>query len=156
VEPRPRRPGIPQDAETAQGLGVHVHSLELRRADELDAAFAEAAAEGAEAIIVVSSRLMSQNRKRIVELAAGRRVILVSGWGPWARDGALFSYGPDISAVFARAAYHVDKVLKGAKPADLPVEQPTRFDLVVNATTARSLGLTLSEAFLARADEVIE
>src|SRR5262249_56836536 len=82
------------------------------------------------------SRLMTLNRQRIIESSAQRRLLLASGWGPWAKEGALFSYGPDLDVIVRRAATYVDKILKGAKPGDLPIEQPTKFDLVLNLTTA--------------------
>jgi putative ABC transport system substrate-binding protein len=104
---------------------------------------------------VVSSRLMTLNRVRILELAAQNRLLLVSGWGPWAAEGGLLSYGPDLDFVIGSSAIYVDKILKGAKPADLPVEQPTKFQLVINLKTAKAQGLTIPSEILARADEVI-
>jgi putative ABC transport system substrate-binding protein len=82
--------------------------------------------------------------------------LLASGWGPWAREGALLSYGPDLDFITRRAAAYVDKILRGAKPAELPVEQPTRFQLVINAKTAKTLSLSIPDKLLATADEVIE
>lgn len=137
-------------------LGIHVQSLEVRGPADFDAAFAAAAAGRAEAIVVVSSRLMSFNRQRITEFAAQRRVPLVCGWGPWVEGGALLSYGPDIDASVRRAAWYVDRILKGADPAKLPVEQPTRFELVVNLRAAKALGLAIPQSVLQRADRVIE
>jgi ABC-type uncharacterized transport system substrate-binding protein len=80
----------------------------------------------------------------------------VTGWGPWVRAGGFLSYGPDLDVLVKRAAHHVDKILKGARPADIPIEQPTKFELVVNLKTARALGLTIPPSVLGRADQVIE
>ncbi|MEO7150906.1 MAG: ABC transporter substrate-binding protein [Burkholderiaceae bacterium] len=149
----------PEYAETqAAGvtLGMQVQSLEVRGPADFDAAFAAATAGGAEAIVVVSSRLMSFNRQRITEFAAQRRLPLVCGWGPWVEGGALLSYGPDIDASVRRAAWYVDRILKGAEPAKLPVEQPTRFELVVNLRAAKAFGLAIPQSVLQRADRVIE
>jgi len=109
-----------------------------------------------EAVIAVSSRLMILNRQRIIESSQERRLPLASGWGPWAKEGALFSYGPDLNTVTRRAAIYVDKILKGAKPADLPIEQPTKFELVINAKIAKTLGLTIPQTLLLQADQIIE
>ena len=137
-------------------LGVRVQSLEVRGAGDFDPAFRAAAAEGAEAIIVVSSRLMSFNRQRILELAARQRLPVVAGWGPWVEGGGLLSYGPDLNATARRAAAYVDRVLKGANPANLPVEQPTKFDLIINLRTAKALGLTIPASLRLQAAHVVE
>lgn len=140
----------------ARALGIQVHSLEVRRPADLEGAFQAAVRGRAQAIIVASSRQMTINRVRILELAERNTLPLVGGWGPWAQGGALISFGPDLDPLFRRAAIHVDKILRGAKPADLPVEQPTRFELVINLRTARALGLTIPPPLLQRADRVIE
>jgi putative tryptophan/tyrosine transport system substrate-binding protein len=142
--------------EAGRSLGVQIVSLEVRRPDDLDGAFALAIRERTEALIVVSSRLLTLNRARILDLAGQNRLLLASGWGPWAAEGGLLSYGPDLPAVISRSATYVDRILKGAKPADIPVEQPTKFSLVINRKTARTFGLTLPSALVQRADEVIE
>ena len=139
-----------------RSLGVHVQSLEVRGRDDFAAAFAAANRERMEALVVVSSRLMTLNRPRILDLAAQNRLLLVSGWGPWAAEGGLLSYGPDLEAVIRSSATYVDRILKGARPADIPVEQPTKFQLVINLKTAKTVGLTISPSLLARADQVIE
>src|SRR5439155_19831051 len=113
------------------------------------------ARERVQAVIVVSSRLMSLNRQRILDVAARNRLVLGSGWGAWAAEGALLSYGPDLDVVARRTASYVVKIFKGAKPADLPIEQPTKFELVVKLKTAKALGLTIPPSLLARADEAI-
>jgi putative ABC transport system substrate-binding protein len=138
-----------------RSLGVQVQSLEVRGSDDFAGAFTAAISEGMEGIIVASSRLMTLNRARILELAAQNRLLLVSGWGPWAAGGGLLSYGPDLDAVIRNSATYVDRILKGARPADLPVEQPTRFELVVNLKTAKALGVTIPQSVLLRADDVI-
>jgi putative ABC transport system substrate-binding protein len=99
---------------------------------------------------------MTLDRNGIIAFANRNRLLLASGWGPWAREGALLSYGPDLDEITRRSAAHVDKVLRGAKPADIPIEQPTRFQLVLNAKRAKALGLTIPERLRAIADEVIE
>jgi len=146
---------FPATQAAGRSLGVQVQSLEVRGRDDLAGAFAAANRERMEAVIVVSSRLMTLNRVRILELAAQNRLLLVSGWGPWAAEGGLLSYGPDLDFVIGSSAIYVDKILKGAKPADLPVEQPTKFQLVINLKTAKAQGLTIPSEILARADEVI-
>ena len=110
----------------------------------------------AEAIVVVSSRQTTLNRARILELARSHKLPLVGGWGPWAQGGALFSYGPDLDPIVRLAATYVDKILKGAKPADLPVVQSTKFEFVINLPTARALGIEIPNSLQLLADEVIE
>jgi putative ABC transport system substrate-binding protein len=99
---------------------------------------------------------MVTNRPRILQFSSQRQLLLATGFGPWAREGALLSYGPDVDALTRRAAAYVDKILRGARPAELPVEQPTRFQLVINGRTAKTLGLSIPDKLLATADEVIE
>jgi putative tryptophan/tyrosine transport system substrate-binding protein len=140
----------------ASRLGMRVVSLEARRPGDIDAALQTAVRERAEALIVVSSRLMSLQRQRILDFAAQHRLLLATGWGAWTDGGALFTYGPNIDEMVRRAATHVDKILRGAKPADLPMEQPTTFELVINLKTARALGLTVPPSLLVRADRVLE
>jgi ABC-type uncharacterized transport system substrate-binding protein len=139
-----------------QRLGVSVQSLEVGNLGDFEAAFRAAAAARAEAVIVASSRQMALHRKQIIDLAARHRILLVSGWGPWAEAGALLSYGPDLNISIRSSAGHVDKILKGAKPGELPFEQPTKFELVINLRTARAFGLTIPQSLAVRADKVIE
>jgi putative tryptophan/tyrosine transport system substrate-binding protein len=146
-----------RDISTAgRRLGIHIQSLEARRPEDFDSAFQSATRARAEALMVVSSRFMNLSRPRIVEFVNKQRIPLVTGWGPWVRSGGFLSYGPDLDALVKRAASHVDRILKGAKPADLPVEQPTKFELVINLKTAKALGLTIPPSVLGRADQVIE
>ena len=137
-------------------LGVQVHSLEVRAGGDLERAFQTASAARVEAIVVVSSRLMAVNRQAIADLATRNRMLLVAGWGGWPQVGALFSYGPDLDVIVRLAATHVDKVLRGARPGDIPIEQPNKFDLIVNLKAARAHGLTVPPAILGRADRVLE
>ena len=139
----------------ARTVGIQIQSLEVRGAADFEGAFQAAVKGRVEALIVVSSRQMSLNRVRILEFAGRNKLPLVCGWGPWAQGGALFSYGPDVNLLVLGAASYVDKILKGAKPADLPVEQPTKFELVINLKTAKTLGLTIPSTLLLRADSVI-
>lgn len=137
-------------------LGTRVQSLEVRRPDDFADAFAAGSREQMDAVIVVSSRLLTLNRARILDLTTKKAIPLASGWGPWAAEGGLLSYGPDLDVVVARSASYVDRILKGARPGDLPVEQPTKFTLVINKKTAKTLGLTIPPSLLERADRVIE
>jgi putative ABC transport system substrate-binding protein len=139
-----------------RALGVEVHSLEVRGSSDLERAFRTAAGARVEATVVISSRLMVVNQQTITELASRNRMVLVGGWGAWPQAGALFSYGPDIDLLVRQAATHVDRVLKGARPVDLPIVQPTKFELIINLKTAKALGLTIPQSLLQRADQVIE
>ncbi|HEY7539630.1 MAG TPA: ABC transporter substrate-binding protein [Methylomirabilota bacterium] len=154
--PDHRDPEYRDIATAARTVGIHVQSLETKRPEDFDGAFQSAARARVEALMVVSSRFMNLNGPRIVEFASKQKIPLVSGWGPWVRGGGFLSYGPDLDVLVRRAAAQVDRILKGARPADLPVEQPTKFELVVNLKTARALGLTIPQSVLGRADHVIE
>lgn len=140
----------------AQSLGVKLMSLPSRTVDELTTSLDQARRGGVDAVYVVTSTLLVNNMERIVQFSTEQRVPLVGGWGAWAAAGSLMSYGPDVNLMVRRTATFVDKVLKGAKPADLPVEQPTKFQLIVNLKTARALGVQLAPTFLAMVDEAIE
>jgi putative ABC transport system substrate-binding protein len=140
----------------AQALGVQLHLIEVRSSDDFESAFQAANNAGVDSIYVVSSRQTVLNMKKIVEFATKNRLPLAGGWGTWAKEGGLFSYGPDGVSMAGRAASYIDKIFKGAKPADLPVEQPTKFELVINLKTAKTLGLTVPYSLLARADELID
>jgi putative ABC transport system substrate-binding protein len=139
----------------AHTLGVSTVMLEIRRAEDIAAVF-DTLQGGAQAIYVCADPLVNANRTRISTLALGARLPTMQDNREFVQAGGLLSYGPNITDMFRRAADYVDKILRGAKPAELPVEQPTRFDLIVNLTTAKALGLVLPSALLARADEVIE
>jgi putative ABC transport system substrate-binding protein len=140
----------------AQALGLELQPVEVRGTDDFESAFHAANSAGADSIYVVSSRQTVLNIKRIVQFATTNRIPLAGGWGAWAKEGGLFSYGPDAIAMAARAANYIDKIFKGANPADLAVEQPAKFELIINLTTAKTLGLTIPYSLLSRADELIE
>jgi putative ABC transport system substrate-binding protein len=139
----------------ARTLGLDVATLEIRRAEDIVPAF-ETLKGRAEALYVVTDPLMTVNRTRINAMALGARLPTMHAFREYVESGGLMSYGPNFKDLYRRSADHVDKVLRGTKPGDIPVEQPVRFDLVVNMITAKAIGLTTSEAFLLRADEVIE
>ena len=141
--------------EPARRLGLEVAPLEISRAEDIAPAI-DALKGRADALYVVQDPLLNTNRVRISTSALAARLPTVYGFREFAEGGGLMSYGPNYPALFRRAGGYVDKILRGAKPADLPIEQPTKFDLVINLTTAKALGLTIPESFLLRADEVIE
>jgi putative tryptophan/tyrosine transport system substrate-binding protein len=144
------------DAQAAaRTLGLEIVTSEIRRAEDIAPAL-EALKGRADALYVVTDPLVNTNRIRINTLALGARLPTMHGSQDYVEAGGLISYGPDVSSMYRRAAEMVDKILRGAKPADIPVEQPTKFNLVVNRKTANALGLAIPEAFLARADQVIE
>jgi ABC-type uncharacterized transport system substrate-binding protein len=141
----------------ARALGLRLHFVEAQGGPENFAeAFSRAAQAGAEALTVLPSVLFISERGRLVDLAANHRLPAVYPTRDFVDDGGLMSYGALWTDIYRRAALFVDKILHGAKPADLPVEQPTKFELVINLKTAKALGLTVPQALLARADEVIE
>ena len=139
----------------ARSLGLEVATLEIRRAEDIVPAF-ESLGDRADALYVTADALLNANRIRINTLALGARLPTMHAFRESVEAGGLMSYGPNLASMFRRAAEYVDKILRGAKPGDLPVEQPTKFDLVINLTTAKALGLTVPPSLLARADEVIE
>jgi putative ABC transport system substrate-binding protein len=136
-------------------LGLEVHTLEIRRAQDIAPAF-EALKGRADALYVCIDALVNANRIRINTSALGARLPTMHGSRDYVEAGGLMSYGPNYPDLFRRSADYVDKILHGAKPGDIPVEQPTKFDLVVNLTTAQALGLEVPPTLLARADEVME
>jgi putative tryptophan/tyrosine transport system substrate-binding protein len=140
----------------AQALGVQLQVLEVRSGGELDRAFTAIARERATGIIILGSTTLFANRARIAQLAITHRLPTSAYARELTEAGCLMSYGANLPDVSRRAAYFVDKILKGAKPGDLPIEQPTKFDLVFNLKTAKALGLTIPPSLLGRADEVIE
>jgi putative ABC transport system substrate-binding protein len=139
----------------ARTIGLDVVTSEIRRAEDVAPVF-EALKGHADALYVCPDPLLNSNRIRINILAVGARLPTMHGFREFVEAGGLMSYGPNFPHLHRRAADYVDKILRGVKPADLPVEQPTKFDLVINLTTAQALGLTIPQTFLLRADEVIE
>jgi putative ABC transport system substrate-binding protein len=153
----PVQPLFTRELKAAAGaLGVQLQLLEARGPDEFDGAFAAMTKERVGALLVVADSMFIFHRARLADLAAKSRLPAAFGNRADVEAGGLMSYGPSLRDLWRRAATYVDKILKGAKPADLPVEQPTKFELVVNLKTARSLGLTIPPSILARADQVIE
>jgi putative tryptophan/tyrosine transport system substrate-binding protein len=140
----------------AQSLDVRLQLVEVRGPGDLENAFRAVTEAGSDALYVVSSRHTALNIPRIVDFAMKNRIPLAGGWGAWARAGGLLSYGPNVNDMSRRAVDYMDKILKGAKPADLPIQQPTRFELVINAKAAKTIGIEVPPTLLARADEVIE
>ncbi len=139
----------------ARKLGLEVAPLEIRKAEDIAPAF-QALKTQADAIYVAVDQLVVANRTRILTLALGERLPTIFSTRDFVKAGAFMSYGPNYSDLFRHSADYVDKILRGTKPGDIPVEQPTKFELVINLTTAKALGLTVPESFLLRADEVIE
>jgi ABC-type uncharacterized transport system substrate-binding protein len=140
----------------AQSLGVQLQLLEARRPNEFDGAFVAMAKERVGALLVLSDAVFSSHRTRLADLAARSRLPAAYGVRESVEAGGLMSYGPSILDSHRRAATYVDQILKGTKPAELPVEQPTKYELVINLKTAMALGITVPSSLLARADEVIE
>jgi putative ABC transport system substrate-binding protein len=139
----------------ARTLGIEVVPLEIRRAEDIAPTF-EALKPQADALYVISTALINANRTRIMTFALSAHLPTVFDYRDWIQAGGLMSYGPNFTTLFRRAAEYVDRILRGTKPGDIPVEQPTKFELLINLQTAKALGLTIPEALLLRADEVIE
>ena len=140
----------------AQALGLEVQPLEARRLDEIEQALHARAGKAVTAVIVFDDPVIWSHRRRIVALAAERRLAVMYGYRDFVDEGGLMSYGPDRIDLYRRTAIYVDKILKGATPGDLPVEQPTKFELVVNRKTARAHGLTIPPPLLQQADHILE
>src|SRR5437763_3972716 len=137
-------------------LGIAVRQMLVRNPAELEESFAEIAAGKPGAVTVLPDALVIEKRQRIVDFAMAERIPIISGWKIFAESGALCTYGPRLTESYRRAAFYIDRILKGMKPAELPIERPTVFELVVNLKSAKTLGVTLPPSVLARADEVIE
>lgn len=147
---------LAQTQAAAQSLGMQILPIELRKPADFASAFSSITAAHADALIVTPDPMLYNEHPKIVAFAAASKLPALYPEREVAQSGGLMAYGPSIPASFRRAAAYVDKILRGAKPADLPVEQPTKFDLTINIKTAKALGLTVPQLLLARADEVIE
>jgi ABC-type uncharacterized transport system substrate-binding protein len=153
TDPSPRRERV---EVAGRSLGLQLRFLEVRRPGEIDTAFAAMVRERPGALLVLADPMLDSQRTRIVESASRNRLPAMYQWREFAEDGGLMSYGADLTAIYRRLGTYVDKILKGAKPGDLPVEQPTKFELVVNLKTAKALGLRIPPSILLQADKVIE
>jgi putative ABC transport system substrate-binding protein len=149
-------PQLKDTKDAAAALGLRLHVLEVRDLQGFDEASSVLTRERAGALLVLSDPMFFEQREKIVNLATRSRVPAVYEFREFVDVGGLMSYGTSIGHMYGRLASYVDKILKGAKPADLPIEQPTKFELIINLQTAKALGLTIPPAVLARADEVIE
>jgi putative ABC transport system substrate-binding protein len=145
-----------QVATAARSLGIEAHTFIVRRAGDLAPAFLGMKKNRDQGVVVTSAAFMFVHRKAIIDLAAAHRIAAVYELEVFVEPGGLMSYGVNASEMQRRAAVYVDKILKGAKPADLPIEQPTKFELVINLKTAKALGLTVPQSLLLRADQVIQ
>ena len=148
--------GFKETQEAARALAMQLQSLEVRSADDFAGAFRAATKAKARALTVVSDSLMFSNRRRLLELASNYKLPTMHTQSLWVDAGAMMSYGTNLPDLWRRAAVYVDKILKSAKPADLPVEQPTKFEFIINLKTAKQIGLTIPPNVLARADKVIK
>jgi putative ABC transport system substrate-binding protein len=158
-----RNPGLPvhvtfwrETEAAARKLGMVLQPLDIRAPEDFEVAFAAAVRGNAQALFVLDDGLTVANRPRITALAASSRLPAMYGLREFPDDGGLISYGASFVDLLRRAATYIDKILKGAKPADLPVEQPTKFELVINIKAAKALGLTVPPTLLAQADDVID
>jgi ABC-type uncharacterized transport system substrate-binding protein len=149
------RPQLQEAQKAASSLGVTLVVVEVRGGD-YDRAFTSIVAEHPEALFVSASTYFSRDRKRIIELAAKHRLPAIYEWREHVADGGLMAYGSSLSGLYRRVAAYIDRIFKGAKPGDLPIEQPTKFELVINLRTAKALGITIPQSILLRADEVIQ
>ena len=140
----------------APALGLELHPVEMRGPNDLEGALRTMSDARPDALYVVSSRHTVLSIPRIMEFAQTNRIPVAGGWGAWARAGGLLSFGPNVNEMARRTAEYVDKVLKGAKPAELPIQQPTKFELVINVKAGKAMGIDVPPTLLARADEVIE
>ena len=142
--------------EAGQRLGLLTDYFATRNPNELDAAFDRISKTPVQAISVFADGFAVQNRQRVIDFAMSHKVPVVSGWSIFAQSGALCTYGPRLAKSYRRLAYYIDRVLKGAAPDTLPIERPTKFELIINSKTAKALNIAIPQSVLLRADEVIE
>jgi putative ABC transport system substrate-binding protein len=147
---------INETQAAAQAVALQLHSLEVRTTEDIDSAVAQISKARPSALLVILDLLTTRNSKRIVDLASKHRLPGMYPTRQFAEEGGLMSYGPSVGDLYYRAATYVDKILKGSQPADLPVEQPTKFEFVVNLNPAKQIGVTVPPNVLARADKVIK
>jgi len=143
-------------AGPARALSLQLQHVDVGRVQDFEGAFKIARGARGSAVLIIASPRAVENRSLIAELALKNRVPLMSQFSPMVEAGALLSYGPDLNDLFRRAGSYVDRILKGARPADLPIEQPSKYELVLNLRTAKALGLTIPQSLVVRADQVIE
>jgi len=142
--------------ETGRQLGLTIDYFPTETRDKLTTALAAMADDPPQALSILADGFAIQNRQTIIDFAMSKHIPAISGWPIFAQSGALFTYGPKVADSYRRLAYYVDRVFKGARPADLPIEQPTTFEFVINMRTAKALGITISPSLLASADRVID
>jgi putative ABC transport system substrate-binding protein len=160
VVANPEHPGADLERayseDVGRRMGLTIQYFPTSTREKLNGAFAAMAAEPLQAISLFADGFAIQNRQSIIDFAMGHRAPVISGWPVFAQSGALCTYGPKLADSYRRLAGYVDRILKGAKPADLPIEQPTKFETVINLRTAKTLGLTIPPSLLVSADQVIE
>jgi ABC-type uncharacterized transport system substrate-binding protein len=147
---------VAESQRVAVALGISLQYLQVRTPAEFDTAFRAMSDSKTQGIVAVPDNLIMLERTRLAGFAKDKRIPVISGWGEFAQSGGLMTYGPNSSKFFRRLAVYVQKIVTGAKPSEIPIEQPTTFELVLNLKAAKSIGLTIPPALLARADEVIE
>ena len=147
---------VAESQRVATALGISLQYLQVRTPAEFDAAFRAMSDSETQGIVAVPDNLIMLERTRLAEFAKDKRLPVISGWSEFAQSGGLMTYGPNSRKFFRRLALYVNKIVAGAKPSEIPIEQPTTFELVINLKTAKSIGLTMPPTLLARADEVIE
>jgi putative ABC transport system substrate-binding protein len=150
------REWLSETERAGKSLGLDLRAIEISDPEAFEAAFGAMSGSGADALVLLASAMFNAQKRRLIELSARHRMPTMYEHRDFVEGGGLLSYGPNLTDLYRRAALYVDKILKGANPGDLPVEQPTKFELVINLKTARALGLAIPPTLLARADEVIE